>query len=136
MNKYPIWVKKYIEIHSNPLNKLNGTDIATECNIRRETIYRYFQTNPDKRIEIEKIIADNLRQQKSILFTKGFEALIKKLSLKKVSDKAIQMALTVSGDYVEQSNNTNKYAEMKEDQLDNAIQNLLRKAKATREGKE
>jgi len=132
MNKYPDWVPKYIEICSNPLNTLNKSQIAEVCNIRRETIFRYFQTNRDKEIDIERIIYDNLKAQKHILGSLGIQQLVKSLNSKKVSMKAIQMALTVSGDYVESHENVNRFANMKDSELDGAISNLLRKAQNER----
>ena len=133
MNKYPEWVPKYIEIYSDITNQLNKGEVADLCNISRETIFRYFQTNTEKRIEIDRIIYDNIKAQKHIIGTLGMQQLVKKLKSKKVSDKAIQMGLTLSGDYIEQSNNTNRYTDMKDTELDTAIQNLVRKAKNTRD---
>ncbi len=134
MKHYPEWIPKYVEIYSNLLNTLNMGEVAKECNVKRETIFRYFKTNPDKRIAIDRMIYDNIKAQKHIVGTLGITALVKKLKSTKVSDKAIQMGLTVSGDYIEQHNNTNKYEDMKENELDSAITNLLRKAKHKREG--
>ena len=132
MNKYPIWVGKYIELYSDITCQLNKGEIADACNISRETIFRYMKSNPDKRIEIDRIIYDNIKAQKHILGTMGLNALVKKLQSKTVSDKAIQMSLTVSGDYVEHTDSTNRYEKMKSDELDGVIENIVRKAKNKR----
>jgi len=132
MNKFPIWVSKYIELYSDITCQLNKGEIADLCNISRETIFRYFKTNPDKKIEVDRIIYDNIKAQKHIIGTLGMQQLVKKLQSNKVSDKAIQMSLTLSGDYVEQTDSVSRFANMKDTELDSAIQNLLRKAKNTR----
>jgi predicted transcriptional regulator len=112
--------------------KQTKDEIAKECGVHRESIHRWMRNNPEKATEVDRIIYENIKAQKHLLGSLGMNALVKKLKANKVSSSDIKLALTVSGDYVEKMDSTNRYESMKEDDLDNTIMNFIQRQKHKR----
>lgn len=90
--KHPEWVIKYIEIMSDYSTNYTTKQMAAKLSMSRQGIYQYLV----KHSEINDIIATNLKKQQNTLRIKAMKALYNRLNK---SDKALQIALEIAGEY-------------------------------------
>ena len=113
---------KYINLMSILGCNYNKTQLCKELNISRPTLYKFLRNNKD----LETIIHNNLKSQKHSLGNVAMRRLFNIISDTK-NPKLLQIALEIGELYINNQVITNKYDNMKENDIDKTLINLLNK---------
>lgn len=107
-NTRPDWVNKYIEYRSDITESYTDLALAKMLGIHKQTIAQYKQSHP----ELEEIIGTKLERQVNKIRNKAFQALFERINK---SDKALQLALEITGVYTPRTEQTTTLKSMDSD---------------------
>jgi len=99
MNQYPDWAMKYIEYRSDITESYTDLQLAKILGISKQTICNFKRTHPD----LEERIGQKLERQMSQIRNKAFQQLFARMGK---SDRALQIALEMTGLYTPRTDNT------------------------------
>lgn len=97
------WKDRIVEHLANPMEAQSVSDLCKDLKISRDTYYKFLQKD---RETIYKEADRRRRKYMGALRAMGFKALGYRL---KKSDKAVQMALEITGDYIPKSEQRIEY---------------------------
>ena len=104
----PDWVNKYIEYRADITESYTDLALAKLLGIHKQTIAQYKQSHP----ELEEIIGQKLERQMNKVRNRAYQALFNRIAK---SDKALQLALEITGIYTPKTEQTTTLKSMDAD---------------------